>query len=345
MKKKLALFSPSRSRSRPRLRAEKQAPPRARRAQGLLRSAAARRFTLENGLGVTLVPYGTVPKVTVRLAVLTGNVDETANEVWLADLMGDMLTEGTATRTASQIAEDAARMGGSLDVDVGENRTDIGGDVLSEFGPEMVALVADVARNPKFPESELARAEGRPAPPALDREEPAPAARAGEVPRRALRRSSRTAASSRPRRCSRATRSRRSGTSTTSNFGAAPLAPLRRRPLRRGGGGGRDPQGLRRLEARAPPRNTAGRRRRASARSTSSIGPGAVQSTIIIGMPVIDPSKPDWDRAVPDERAARRLLRLAHHLEHPRAEGLHVLAERASSRAATTTPTGSRSPT
>src|SRR6185503_9397785 len=89
--------------------------------------------------------------------VRTGNVDEKANEVWLADLTGEMLSEGTTTRPASKIAEDAARMGGSLDIAVGENRIDIGGDVLGEFAPEMVALVADVAQNPKFPEAELAR--------------------------------------------------------------------------------------------------------------------------------------------------------------------------------------------
>ena len=80
---------------------------------------AGRTFRLDNGLAVTLVPYGTIPKVTVRLGVRAGNIDEKANEVWLADLTGSMLTEGTATRTATQIAEDAARMGGSLDVTVG----------------------------------------------------------------------------------------------------------------------------------------------------------------------------------------------------------------------------------
>ena len=80
--------------------------------------------------------------------------------MWLADLTGDMLSEGTATRSAPKIAEAAARMGGALDISVGENRTEIGGDVLSEFAPEMVALVADVARNPKFPESELTRLKG-----------------------------------------------------------------------------------------------------------------------------------------------------------------------------------------
>ena len=39
----------------------------------------------------------------------------------------------------------------------GENLTTVGGEVLSEFAPAMVDLVADVVRNPAFPESELAR--------------------------------------------------------------------------------------------------------------------------------------------------------------------------------------------
>jgi len=140
----------------PALQAQKQAPPEPGAPKGFSVPKPTT-ITLDNGLGITLVQYGTVPKATVNLGVRTGNVDEKANEVWLADLMGEMLSEGTATRSAPKIAEDAARMGGELDITVGENRIDIGGDVLSEFAPEMVALVADVARNPKFPESELTR--------------------------------------------------------------------------------------------------------------------------------------------------------------------------------------------
>ena len=139
--------------------AEKQTPPPAGKPKDF-QVPAPRKITLDNGLGVTFVTYGTVPKVTVRLSVRTGNIDETAEQVWLADLMGDLLAQGTATKSASDLAEAAARMGGSLDVNVGSDRTDIGGDVLSEFGPEMAALAADVARHPKFPESELARLKG-----------------------------------------------------------------------------------------------------------------------------------------------------------------------------------------
>jgi len=139
--------------------APKQTPPEPAPAKGF-QVPAPRKFSLPNGLAVTFVPYGTVPKAMVRLAVRTGHIDEKANEVWLSDLMGDYLTQGTATMNATQIAEAAARMGGSLDVAVGPDRTEIGGDVLSEFVPDMTKLIADVVRNPKFPDSELARLKG-----------------------------------------------------------------------------------------------------------------------------------------------------------------------------------------
>lgn len=118
---------------------------------------AIRRIDLPNGLRVRLVPYGEVPKVTIRLVTQTGNIDETENEVWLADLTGSMMKQGTATRTAEQIAREAALMGGSLNVNVGVNQTTVGADVFSESATNAIALIADVARNPRLPESELTR--------------------------------------------------------------------------------------------------------------------------------------------------------------------------------------------
>lgn len=116
-----------------------------------------RSFTLDNGMAVTLAPYGWLPKATVQLVVRAGNVNEAADQVWLADLTGDLMMEGTATRSGSQIAEDAARIGGSVDVSVGPDETTVGGDALSEYAAELVALVGDIARNPAFPASELDR--------------------------------------------------------------------------------------------------------------------------------------------------------------------------------------------
>jgi predicted Zn-dependent peptidase len=136
--------------------AQKQSPPPPAPPKDFA-APAATKFRLDNGLEVTLVPYGTVPKVRVELAVLAGNAYDGAKQVSLADLTGSLMREGTTTKTATQISQAAARMGGSLDVEVSVNAAEISGDVLSESGPEMVRLVADVVRNPKFPESELPR--------------------------------------------------------------------------------------------------------------------------------------------------------------------------------------------
>jgi zinc protease len=118
---------------------------------------ATRDFTLDNGMRVTLIPYGQVPKTAIRLVTRVGSTYEGADEVWLAAMMGDMMQEGTATRTNQQIAAEAARYGGSVGVGVGANETSISGEVLAEFAPEMITLIADVARNPSFPASELTR--------------------------------------------------------------------------------------------------------------------------------------------------------------------------------------------
>ena len=136
--------------------AEKQPPPQPGKAKNF-EVPKPRKITLDNGMGVTFVQYGTVPKVSIDLGIRTGNVDETSQQVWLADLVGDALTQGTATRTASQIAQQAAEMGGEIRVNVGADRTDVATDVLSESGPAAVRLIADVVRNPKFPEAEVAR--------------------------------------------------------------------------------------------------------------------------------------------------------------------------------------------
>ncbi|MGH9902884.1 MAG: M16 family metallopeptidase, partial [Pyrinomonadaceae bacterium] len=114
-------------------------------------------FTLKNGMKVTFIPYGTVPKVTVSAVVRAGNINETPAQTWLADLTGAMLKEGTTTRTAEQIAQEAARMGGSINVGVGMDQTTVGGDVLSEFGPELVKLMADVIQRPLLPAADLQR--------------------------------------------------------------------------------------------------------------------------------------------------------------------------------------------
>lgn len=113
-------------------------------------------ISLPNGIDATFVDFGVVPKVTIAISVRTGNLNE-GDKTWLADLTADLLKEGTQGRTAEQIAEAATLMGGALNVGVGPDETSLSMDVLSEYGADAVALLAEVLTQPKLPDSELPR--------------------------------------------------------------------------------------------------------------------------------------------------------------------------------------------
>jgi predicted Zn-dependent peptidase len=114
-------------------------------------------YTLANGLQVTLVPYGNLPKVTIGLAINAGSIDLPVNQNGVATLASSLLKEGTTTLTSEQLADSTARMGSTLEVTAGPDQTYAGLDVLSEFGPDAIRLLADVIEHPRLPESELAR--------------------------------------------------------------------------------------------------------------------------------------------------------------------------------------------
>ncbi|WP_242345288.1 M16 family metallopeptidase [Anaeromyxobacter terrae] len=114
-------------------------------------------FTLPNGLAVTLVEMGELPKATVALVFRAGTGDDPADKTGLSSFLAALLTEGTKTRSAAEIAGAAARWGGAIETNVTPDETIVGGTVLSEFAPELVALVADVAMNPAFPPREVER--------------------------------------------------------------------------------------------------------------------------------------------------------------------------------------------
>jgi predicted Zn-dependent peptidase len=117
---------------------------------------ATETFTLPNGMEVTLVPYGIAPKVVVSLRIRAGSVVE-GESTWLAELTAAMMKEGAGGRSAGQLATAAAEMGGDLGVGAGQQTTQITMNVLSEYAPQAVALIGDVAIRPDLPASELAR--------------------------------------------------------------------------------------------------------------------------------------------------------------------------------------------
>jgi predicted Zn-dependent peptidase len=114
-------------------------------------------YTLPNGMKVTLVPYGSVPKVALQAVIYAGTKDDAKGKIAVSEMVGQMLKEGSKTRSAEQIARETAEMGGSLSIFTGTDSTNMAGEALSEFGPQFIALMGDVLQNPDFKAADLER--------------------------------------------------------------------------------------------------------------------------------------------------------------------------------------------
>ncbi|MDO9021972.1 MAG: pitrilysin family protein [Deltaproteobacteria bacterium] len=114
-----------------------------------------RATTLGNGLAVQLVEYHTLPVLHLRLVVRAGSSTDPANLPGLASLTGDMLREGTTTRSSAQIAEAIEFVGGSLDVSTSADVTVISVSVLRDHAETALTLLADVLARPTFPQVEI----------------------------------------------------------------------------------------------------------------------------------------------------------------------------------------------
>ena len=112
--------------------------------------------SLPNGLRATFVPFGAVPKTTVRIVLRTGHIDD-GGRTGLADLAAALLTEGAGAYDAAGLARLAADMGGTLQVEAQADDMTFTLDVLAERAPEAVALLGEVLRRPRLPDSELPR--------------------------------------------------------------------------------------------------------------------------------------------------------------------------------------------
>jgi len=117
---------------------------------------ASETYTLPNGMQVTLIPFGQVPKATVNLRVYAGGLND-GGRTGLSGLTAQMLREGAAGKKGSQLAEEAASMGGSINLGAGLHETTLGIAALAERTPDAIRLLGDIALRPDFPASELER--------------------------------------------------------------------------------------------------------------------------------------------------------------------------------------------
>ncbi len=113
--------------------------------------------TLPNGAALLVSEQHNLPMVLVRVVIDAGSRRDPVGKGGLADLTADLLTEGTATRSAQQIKDAIDFIGGGLDTGADTDYAVASLQVLRKDLDTGLALLADVLLHPAFKPEELAR--------------------------------------------------------------------------------------------------------------------------------------------------------------------------------------------
>jgi zinc protease len=117
--------------------------------------------TLPNGLALVVVEHHAQPVLSVSLAWRAGAASDPAGKEGLADLVAELLSKGTETRSAEQIAQLIEGVGGSLSASAGDDFLTVTADALSDQLELVCTLLGDVTLHPTFPDGELELARTR----------------------------------------------------------------------------------------------------------------------------------------------------------------------------------------
>jgi len=118
-------------------------------------SGEVHREVLKNGLTVLIKTDRTVPTVSLQGVFLGGQRFEDRRKAGISAFVARMLTKGTTSRTAEELAQEVESLAGSLSGYSGRNSLGLQAEFLSRFFPRAVELFADVLRNPTFDPEEM----------------------------------------------------------------------------------------------------------------------------------------------------------------------------------------------
>ena len=116
-----------------------------------------RRIQVAGGLDLVVVERREVPAIAAAVYIPGGAVLDPAAKPGLASFTARLLTEGTKTRTSVQIAEESDFIAARPNVGVDREDVIVSVEALTRHWPKALELLADVIRNPVFPDEEVER--------------------------------------------------------------------------------------------------------------------------------------------------------------------------------------------
>jgi zinc protease len=141
---------------------------------------APARAVLDNGAVFLAKEAGTTPAVSISLAVRAGSACDPPGAEGTTWLLSRVIDRGTASRSASEIADELDGRGITLSISVTRHLFSIGCTCLAEDFEPVFGLLGEILMNPSLPEAELATRKGEVLT-ALRQDEDNPAVRANEA--------------------------------------------------------------------------------------------------------------------------------------------------------------------
>jgi zinc protease len=115
------------------------------------------RRVLPNGLTLLVVEHHELPIADFLLVVRSGNEADPGRHAGLASLTAALLREGTAKRSSMQIADQLSFLGATLSTGSGWDMSQLALHTTTAQLDSALALYADVAQRPSFPQKEVDR--------------------------------------------------------------------------------------------------------------------------------------------------------------------------------------------
>jgi zinc protease len=119
--------------------------------------ASPQETKLENGLRVIVVNRPGLPLLAAQVLLRDGAEVDPKNLAGTASMTSDLLTKGTDTMSAPEIAQAIESLGGSIDSGAGWDASAASVVVMSDKADAALKILADVVRHPAFKQEEIDR--------------------------------------------------------------------------------------------------------------------------------------------------------------------------------------------
>jgi len=113
--------------------------------------------SLGNGVKVMGIEHNELPLVSFSIRVKGGHALDQAGKHGAANLLSDILMEGTATKTPQQLEDAIGALGAELNFHTGQEYIELSGKTLSKNFAQTIALAQEILLEPRWDEKEWQR--------------------------------------------------------------------------------------------------------------------------------------------------------------------------------------------